>query len=34
MWPYPWTQGGAPSDPGHLDRVAATLSFQAPVGAA
>ena len=34
MWPYPWTHVGTPSDPGHLDRVAATLPSQAPAGAA
>ena len=34
MWPYPWTHVGTPSQPGHLDRVAATLPSQAPAGAA
>ena len=34
MWPYPWTNLGTLSHPGPLDRVAATLSSQAPAGAA
>ena len=33
MWFYPWTHLGTLSQPGHLDRVAATLPSQAPAGA-
>ena len=34
MWPYPWTHVGTPSHLGHMDRVAATMPFQAHAGAA
>ena len=34
MWPYPWTNVGTASHPGHRDWVAATLPSQAPFGAA
>ena len=34
MWPYPWTNVGTPSHPGHMDRVAATMPSQAHAGAA
>ena len=34
MWPYPWTHVGTPSQPGHLERVAATLPSQALAGVA
>ena len=34
MWPYPWTHVGTPSQLGHMDRVAATMSSQAHAGAA
>ena len=34
MWPYPWTHVGTPSHLGHMDRVAATMRFQAHAGAA
>ena len=34
MWPYPWTHVGTPSHLKHMDRVAATMPFQAHAGAA
>ena len=34
MWAYPWTHVGTPSHLGHMDRVAATMPFQAHAGAA
>ena len=34
MWPYPWTYVGTPSHLGHMDRVAATMPYQAHSGAA
>ena len=34
MWSYPWTHVGTPSHLGHMDRVAATMPFQAHAGAA
>ena len=34
MLPYARTHVGTPSEPGHLDRLAATLPSQAPAGAA
>ena len=34
MCPYPWTNVGTASGPGHLDRVAATLLSGAPAAVA
>ena len=34
MWPYSWTHVGTPSHLGHMDRVAATMPYQAHAGAA
>ena len=34
MWPYSRTHVGTPSHLGHMDRVAATMPFQAHAGAA
>ena len=34
MWPYSWTHVGTPSHLEHMDRVAATMPFQAHAGAA
>ena len=34
MWPYSWTHVGTPSHLGHMDRVAATMPYQAHARAA